>query len=101
MASDVFWVTDLPGAQGEKFAVWTLPSLCEVHNCVVCLLSAVLKSSEDGMASDVFWVTVLRVRISQCELCPVYVKFTVDFLSVVCCAEEQRGWHGFRRVLGD
>jgi UTP:GlnB (protein PII) uridylyltransferase len=46
---------------------------CRVHN-------AVLKSSEDGMASDVFWVTDLRGRkvrkrvhtrkmLRHCELC--------------------------------
>jgi UTP:GlnB (protein PII) uridylyltransferase len=88
MASDVFWVTDLRGrkvrssrCEGclvfEKFMVIFLNSWCK--HCLVCekflmsmfVVCAVLKSSEDGMASDVFWVTDLRgrqVRRSRCEV---------------------------------
>jgi hypothetical protein len=63
---------------------------CRVHN-------AVLKSSEDGMASDVFWVTDLRgrkVKRSQheaarwsethCELCFVLCGGCVYDLDLTC-----------------
>ncbi|KAF6264613.1 hypothetical protein COO60DRAFT_1634227 [Scenedesmus sp. NREL 46B-D3] len=54
MPAAVLQVADYPGLL--RVITWVMNGLlCRVHN-------AVLKSSEDGMASDVFWVTDLRGR---------------------------------------